>query len=123
MTRSMIQAYRRFGGAYCRHIQGRRVSQGISKHAESTVSTCLLLAWLLFDSEDGKIMLLRNVYNLLSDCTASYLVKLFRVNFMKFLSCPPDYLVLFVLIFIMSVFRDHTISILFCHVATLRFRN
>jgi hypothetical protein len=85
-TCSMVQAYRRFGGAFCRHIQGRRVSQGRNRHIESRVSTCYLLAWHFFDPADGRNILLRNVCNPLSECTASHFVKLFRVTAMKL--CP-----------------------------------
>jgi hypothetical protein len=115
----MVQAYRRFGGAFCRHIQGRRVNQERNKHVESRVCSCFLLAWHLFDPADRRSIFLRNVCNPLSYYTASHMIRLFRVSAMKLLSSPPEYLVLFHVIFIMSLFHDHTFSIPFCHADTL----
>jgi hypothetical protein len=56
---SLVVVYQNFGGMYCLHLQGQRVSQTSNQQEGSRKLGSL------FDPEDGDSMFLRNVSELL----------------------------------------------------------
>jgi hypothetical protein len=56
---SLLKVNRRFGGTYCLHLQGRKLSWARKQHDSRWLLPSLLS--LFFDPEDGGDMFLRNV--------------------------------------------------------------
>jgi hypothetical protein len=59
-----LKVNRRFGGTYCLHLQGRKISRARNQLESRLVTYCdagFLLSLHIFDPEDGGDMFLRNV--------------------------------------------------------------
>jgi hypothetical protein len=67
----LVEIYRSLGRTNCQHYQSRRLSQS-KKPARGAVGFCLVPAYISFGPDDRGSILLRNIGELVPDCTASH---------------------------------------------------